>query len=335
MKNFNKKIKRFILFCVIFVMFSSSTLFANMPVIDIANLMNAIEQLYTTYQQITNTIEQVTNSYQQIQQQVQQMAKFDWSEMGSNFSENMSEIWTYGDFSWEDPIQSITKVKQSADEITRLVNSNMNRVNAVSSLLHDDIFSFGFGSDTTVSIADLCGLGDESSEGGNIVDFFNSATDYTKEKAKKVADGYAGKLTWEQRQAIMEKYGMSAENYAQITVANSMLNDLITEGNVAGTTEAIKAEWNAAIANGEAMKAIAQELPEGSVYAQAELTNNYLAQNVVAIDKLGVGLNKIWSFFTQSEHAKNVEEAIEIEKKQNNETAQNVADNKAGVDIYD
>jgi hypothetical protein len=52
------------------------------------------------------------------------------------------------------------------------------------------------------------------------------------------------------RQAIMKKYGMSAENYAQITVANSMLNDLITEGNVAGTTEAIKAEWNAAIANG-------------------------------------------------------------------------------------
>lgn len=137
------------------------------------------------------------------------------------------------------------------------------------------------------------------------------------------------------RQAIMKKYGMSAENYAQITVANSMLNDLITEGNVAGTTEAIKAEWNAAIANGEAMKAIAQELPEGSVYAQAELTNNYLSQNVVAIDKLGIGIKKIWSFFTQKEHAENVEEAIESEKKQNNETTQNVADNKAGVDIYD
>jgi conjugal transfer/entry exclusion protein len=40
------------------------------PVLDIANLMQAINTLYATYDQITATIEQVHNTYQQLQKQI-------------------------------------------------------------------------------------------------------------------------------------------------------------------------------------------------------------------------------------------------------------------------
>ena len=58
--------KKFITIFLILSMFSISGFAQGTPVIDIANLMNAIEQLYQTYQQIQNGNEQVQNTYKQI-----------------------------------------------------------------------------------------------------------------------------------------------------------------------------------------------------------------------------------------------------------------------------
>jgi conjugal transfer/entry exclusion protein len=48
------------------------------PVLDIANLMQAINTLYATYDQITATIEQVQNTYQQLQKQIEMVQNMDF-----------------------------------------------------------------------------------------------------------------------------------------------------------------------------------------------------------------------------------------------------------------
>jgi conjugal transfer/entry exclusion protein len=63
---------KIIFILVIFMAVFSGPLFAQgYPVIDIANLMQAINTLYATYDQITAAIEQVQNTYQQLQKQIE------------------------------------------------------------------------------------------------------------------------------------------------------------------------------------------------------------------------------------------------------------------------
>jgi hypothetical protein len=66
--------KRFVCFCiaVAFLSLAATPVTAQgYPVLDVANLMQAINTLYAAYDQITATIEQVQNTYRQLQKQIE------------------------------------------------------------------------------------------------------------------------------------------------------------------------------------------------------------------------------------------------------------------------
>jgi conjugal transfer/entry exclusion protein len=66
------KTGKIMLLLFIFMAFLAGPVFAQgYPVIDIANLMQAINTLYATYDQITAAIEQVQNTYRQLQKQIE------------------------------------------------------------------------------------------------------------------------------------------------------------------------------------------------------------------------------------------------------------------------
>ena len=69
-----------------------------------------------------------------------------------------------------------------------------------------------------VSVADLCGAGDNPGE--NVFGFVKNAWDYSTDTENgafsDAIKGWEGKLSYKQRQAIARKYGMSARNYASL-----------------------------------------------------------------------------------------------------------------------
>lgn len=302
-----KKIMKLIVSFILFMTLSSSCFAQGYPVLDIANLLNSIEELYATYQEITNMIEQVQNTYQQIEQAAKQMASTDWEAMAKDFGNNMNGIWTYGEFNINDPIQSITKVKQSANEITKLVDQNMNKVNRIQAALQDERIQFG---DMKVSVADLCFMGDPDKD---ILDFSNNAGTHIVDTAKNMAKGYTEGLTYKEKQAIVKKYGMSAENYAQLRLINYNLDKFVTEGSILGSTTALKSDLTEAMAKNNSMKEIAEKLPDGSIYAATKLTNTYLAETNMAVDRLAI---KVGKFFGGISEKIKAEKAEELMKKQ-------------------
>ena len=127
-----KMMRRFFVSVLLLLMVTSSS-FAQFAVLDVANLMNSIEQLYQTYQQITHAIEQVQNTYQQIEQAAKQVMSMDWDNL-SNLGDNFAGM-------AENPFEVITGVRNSAQDIVKEVNRKMNDWNRLTDLLTDETIS--------------------------------------------------------------------------------------------------------------------------------------------------------------------------------------------------
>jgi conjugal transfer/entry exclusion protein len=79
---------KIIFILVIFMAVFSGPLFAQgYPVIDIANLMQAINTLHATYDQITAAIEQALNTCQQLQKQIEMVKNMDWDKVGETIGD--------------------------------------------------------------------------------------------------------------------------------------------------------------------------------------------------------------------------------------------------------
>ena len=265
MKNLGKKLIAMVLF---FSLISPAGLFANYPVIDVANLMQAIETAYQYYQQVQNTIEQVQNTYKQIEQAAQQMKSINFNELkdlGKNF-----------DGMKDNPFEVITGIHDSAHDITREVNKQMNKVNDLQDALHAETISFG---GIKYSMADLCGATAESDKNGrskNIFGFVENAWDYSRKQKDEAVKGYVEGLSYKEKEAIVRHFGMSPRNYASIELGKYELAKLTTASNVLGTETALENHLNEIIAEQSAINKMAEELPDGSVYAATQMTNSTL-----------------------------------------------------------
>ena len=102
------------------------------PVLDVANLMQAINTLYATYDQITATIEQVQNTYQQLQKQIEMVQNMDWDKIGEKISD--MDVTS---------IDGLLNLRHQIKDVTRLVNHNMNLVNNVQDTLTKKTVTFG------------------------------------------------------------------------------------------------------------------------------------------------------------------------------------------------
>lgn len=292
-----KKIKKLIV-SLILLMTLSSSCFAQFAVLDMANLSNAIQQMYQTYQQIQHAIEQVQNTYKQIEQAAQQVASMNWDDL-SNLGDNFAGM-------AENPFEVITGVHKSAQDITKAVNDRMNDWNRLADSLQRETISFG---GMNVSVADLCGFGDEEK---NLAGFMNNAWENIEETADKMAAGYEGELTYEQKRAIMKKYGMSPRNYAKSQYANYQLNELVKEANVKGTAESMKATMEEQEAKVAALKQMIQNTPEGSLKASME---NAVMAEVQALAEMQNMSNQLQQVISMYSNYISAEKRAELEKK--------------------
>ena len=280
----------------------SGTLFAQgYPVFDAANLMQSIESVYQYYQQIQHTIEQVQNTYTQIEQAAKQMQSInfdDLSSLGDNFS-GMSD----------NPFEFITGVRNSAMDITKSVNKQMNKVNNLQDSLTKRSIKFG---DMDFSVADLCGAGDP---GRNLFGFTENAWDVTVKAGQDTVAGYEGKLTYKQKQKIMKKYGMSPRNYATLELANYQLSEALKKSNLESTQEGISMTLSEVMAEGEALRMAANNLPEGNINGQVQLMNSGLAQTEILVGKLWASMNSGFGVVSNYISSKKAEEAIRQQQK--------------------
>lgn len=284
------------------LVFSSSFAFADLPVIDITAAMNTIEEIYNQYQELQNTIEQVQNTYRQIEQAAQQVAKFDWSKL-QNLGENFNGMSS-------NPFEVISGVRNSAKDITSMVNDQMNKINNVTHKLNERSITFG---GMSVSVADLCGASEDKDR--NVIGFVKNAAESTKEKAQEVADAWAGKLSYEERRAIAQKYGMSAENYAANYLVSKTLHDMIENQNVWGTLEGVKDTLTDCSNSAAALQEAAKNIPDGSISGAIDITNSSLAQGVRTMGNLEATLKQLVGFNAEKERVRIMKEDIEREQK--------------------
>lgn len=284
------------------------------PVIDVANLVQSIESVYQYYQQIQNTIEQVQNTYRQIEQAAQQMQSINFSDL-KNLGDNFSGM-------ADNPFEFITGVRNSAQDITKSVNRQMNKVNDLQDSLTKKSVKFG---DVSFSVADLCGAGDP---GKDLVGFAKNAWNVTVEAGNDAVAGYTGKLTYKQKQAIMKKYGMSPKNYATLQLANYQLSESLKKSNLESTEEGISMRLGDVMADAEALKQAADKLPEGNINGQVQMLNSGLAQTEILIGKLWgsitSGFGTIGNYISSRKAEEAIRQQMAYEKEQALEEASSV-----------
>lgn len=281
-------------------------MYANMPVLDVTNLAQAIQQVYQQYQQIQQTIEQVQNTYTQIEQAAKQVTAMDWNslaDLSSNFS-GMSV----------NPVEYVTKVKSSAQQISQGVQDNLNAINNVKDSLTSQTISLG---GVDVSVADLVGAGDT---GNNILGFAQNAWNYAAGEIDedgnltgpfaKAIEQWVKSLTTEQRKKIYQKYGMDARRWATLQFGEYQLNNIMTEGNVKGTLDFAKDLLGKAMGVGETMKKASQNLPDGSITAGIEVVNNALANSYEKLGDLEGSINNIFGFLSSKLKSEKTETAL-------------------------
>lgn len=282
-----------------------------LPVLDVANLMQSIESVYQYYQQIQNTIEQVQNTYKQIEQAAQQMASMNWDDL-KNLGDNFSGM-------GENPFEVISGVRNSAQDITKAVNKNMNRIYDLQDSLNKQSISFG---GMNVSLADLCGAGEPDK---NIFGFVKNAWEYSTDTENgafsDAIKGWEGKLDYKQRQAIMRKYGMSPRNYATLEYGNYQLSKLIAESNLQATEEGQKQLLEQIENDANAINTMAKNAPDGSVYAQTQLLNSSLAQLDRNLGNFHNSMNKGFGLIGSWFKSEKMKEAVEQQESYTRETA--------------
>lgn len=258
MKNSYRKSKFFKILALITVMsFTGNRVFATgYPVLDISNLIQSIEQLYAIYDQINATIEQVQNTYKQLENQINSVKSMNWDDLASSFSE---ENWS-SEGGLKGAWDNIGNFRKNMTDATSVINDNMNLINDVKNTLENKTVT-AMGKEYTV--AGLFGIGKYGKN--NLLGMPLDALDYVKEAGEEIAKGYAGELTYREKQAIMDKWGLDPENYAYVKLveeqANSVINDLI----IGGSGEHIDAQLAKAAKNNEALLALSQNADDSIV----------------------------------------------------------------------
>lgn len=288
-----KKIKKIV--SIIMLSFvSTGMIFANYPVIDISNLMNGINQLYSTYDQINAAIEQVQNTYQQLKTQIESVKNINWDDMASSFS---AENWSSADGiagAWE----NIGKLRKNMKDTTSKLNSNLNRINSVKHTLENKTVTFG---GKQYSTAGLFGIGKYGKN--TLFDLPMDLWDYTKATASEAAKGYAGKLTYKQKEKIMQQWGLDPENYAMVKLVEEQANNGLTALITNGSDEYYKQAIDAMIEENKAIEAMKTKSGE-SLVAGMSVTTETLLQLKGWLSELSLGFNQYGASWAKNEAAK-------------------------------
>ena len=271
MKNVfrNSKFFKVVAFFTVISFAGESSVFATgYPVIDLSNLMNAIQQLYATYDQINTAIEQAVNTYEQLQTQINNVSSMNWDDLASSFSEDKWSQEGGIKGAWD----NIGKFRNNMINATSAINSNLNLLNDVKHTLENKtVTAMG----KQYSVAGLFGIGKYGQN--NVMNLPASAYDYVKNTGQEIAKGYAGKLTYKEKQAIMNKWGLDPENYAYVKLVEEQTTDLVTSLFTKGSEDYYTAQLIEAAKTNEGLMDLMQNAADsGSTMKELQATGSII-----------------------------------------------------------
>jgi hypothetical protein len=259
------------------------------------SLIQAIDTLYATYDHINATIENVRNTYQQLERQIKAMQNI-----------NFDDFLKLGDVKNIRSLDDFSEYRHTIENAVSNVNANMNYINAIQDTLSKRVVTFG---GQRFTVASLFGFGKEGEK--NMFDLPKVAADYMMEQGKTAAAGWANKLTYEQRERLMDKYGMSARNFAAVTMARN-ITDGFAKALFGYADEAIAADLAETAKRNEQLKAeMDAAMADGSYTAQIGVLGESLSALGSEVKNLGVRFSRISSW----QVSKAMEEALVEESK--------------------
>ncbi|MCQ2588975.1 MAG: hypothetical protein MJ179_00985 [Treponema sp.] len=190
--------KKCFLSLVFLAVISSFVNAAGMLTFDIENWLQAIEDVYATYDLVNNSITQIENQYRQIQRAIDSAKNIDWENIQFD-----------GDFDIRNDIRSATK----------RVNQLLNEANEIKESLTTPTINLGANS---YSIADLCGV---NGNGKNITAAMKDVKNFMAANLALVVDDLEKKMTEEEKMAVWNMYGISPRNYLFVQQSARQLAD--------------------------------------------------------------------------------------------------------------
>lgn len=258
------KKKMLVLLLLLVVVFNANAIIS--PVFDSANLIAAIDTLYSNYDMVMNTITQIEQAYEEMQ-----------------FYANEAKSWNLDDIQWDGDWD----FRDEIGDVTATVNKQITNIRNIEELFTTQQYSFA---GMSFTMKDLVGFGNPDKDIGNL---FNQTGEYLGNSFDKVADTLVNGLSDEEKQAIMRKYGMSPKNYVYMQQKKQLVSDavtkvvgkasaeaqkMITDQNLEGTTSIIEA-----ISNNS-------EITEKELAQQTALLIQELIKN---INMLGLNMNEV------------------------------------------
>lgn len=297
------KILRKIIALAVIVYISVSNVFANYPVIDISNLMNAVTQLYAIYDEVNATIEQVQNTYNQLNKQIESMKNMNWDDLQSSFE---PDTWSESGGipgAWE----NIGNFRTNLTNATNAINENLNIFQDVKNTLENkSVTCMG----KQYSVAGLFGIGKYGQN--NLLNMPAAALDYVKNAGEEIAKGYAGKLTYKEKQDIMQKWGLSPENYAYVKLVEEQVSDITSTLITKGSDEWYTAQMTKAAKNNDALLKLSNNAGE-SMVSQMQATGGMILSVKEEILNLTQGVRETGAMFAKESVRKQVQEQAEKE----------------------
>jgi hypothetical protein len=268
-------------------MFSLSVpVFSQQAVLDIANLMQAITTLYATYDEITQMVEQVQNTYKQLEKQADMIKNMNFDKIGEAI-QNMDPTSLEGFLAMRDQIK----------DVTYYVNKNMNLINSLEDTLTKKTIAFG---GKKYTMGGLLGFGDSASNGTTIFDLPKNLSDYVEETAHEAMAGYEGKLTYAQKEAVMNMWGLSPRNYAKLRLVEENMNDFIRKLSMSAQGENYKMILEQVWENHNTVSAM-MEAADESLNNQMQATTHAILGLGTSLARMENGLNNLGGFLANKE----------------------------------
>ena len=283
-------------------MLFSSVFASGYPVFDITAMMNAIQQIYQTYDEINSMIEQVEQGYKQIEQGINMVKSFNFEEM--SLEDWSSEGGLKG--AWENIGKSRTRLRQAGG----YVSQKQEEMAAIKKKLNSNLISWN---GTNYSIEDLVGMGGESK---SIFGLAANMADYALDRYEDAASGYAEGLSENERRNIWKYYGVSPEVYYMGECVNGLTEGVI-EGSLGALTKGFDEAYDA-----QTEKELQEALAISDAAGDSDSTVMHL-QNVQdtelrvykGIRDMNKDLKLLLGVLTEKEYREKYEEQVNIRQK--------------------
>jgi hypothetical protein len=211
-------------------------------------------------------------------------------------------------------VDGILNLRYQIKDVTKMVNDNMNLINNVQDTLTKRTVSFG---GKRYSFGGLFGFGAGSDE-TTLFDLPKNVADYVSETADDLVAGYAGKLTYRQKEAIMRRTGLSPRNYAKIHLVEEQTNTLIKDMLTTGTNENVVVLLTQAGENAKVIDTMTQAAGE-SMVAQQQATTTAILQAATGITRLEAGLGRVAGFMAHQEMSERIKQETEEDLREERE----------------